>query len=116
MNSAVNSSLSSRSPVLDAEVVVTAVLSRTRMPARVLATLRSGDVLETEPELGHQPLVRLTIGTTTLALASIAKVEGRLIATIIDNPDNRDNRENRPELSGRKDDTWKVRTPKPSTD
>jgi len=92
---------------MDAEVMVSAVISRTEMPALSIAALEPGDCLETEPEIGNQPIVRLTIGATTVALASIAKVEGRLIATIINN---------RPYLSGRKGDTWKVRTPKPRMD
>ncbi len=94
-------------PALDAEVMVSAVISRTQMPALSIAALEAGDFLDTEPEIGNQPIVRLTVGTTTVALASIAKVEGRLIATIMNN---------RPDLSGRKDDTWKVRTPKRLTD
>ena len=94
-------------PTLDAAVMVSAVLSRTQMPALAIAALEPGDFLDIQPEIGNQPIVRLTIGATTVALASIAKVEGRLIATIIDN---------RPDLSGRKDDTWKVRKPKRLTD
>jgi flagellar motor switch/type III secretory pathway protein FliN len=93
--------------MLDAEVMVSAVISRTQMPAVSLAALEPGDFLDTEPEIGSPPIVRLTIGATTVALASIAKVEGRLIATIINN---------RPDVSGRKGDTWKVRKPKRSTD
>ena len=92
---------------LDAEVMVSAVISRTQMPALSITALEPGDFLDTEPQIGNQPIVRLTIGATTVALASIAKVEGRLIATIINN---------RPDLSGRKDDTWKVRKPKRLTD
>jgi Type III flagellar switch regulator (C-ring) FliN C-term len=94
-------------PTLDAEVMVSAVISRIEMPALSIAALAPGDFLDTEPEIGNQPIVRLTIGATTVALASIAKVEGRLIATIINN---------RPDLSGRKGDTWKVRKPKPRMD
>jgi flagellar motor switch/type III secretory pathway protein FliN len=94
-------------PSLEAEVIVAAVIARTRMPARSLAALQPGDFIETEPEIGTQPIVRLTVGTTTVALASIAKVEGRLIATILDN---------RSELAGRKGDLWMVRKPNLSTD
>jgi hypothetical protein len=94
--------MTSINPTLDAEVTVAAVISRVAIPALEIAALQPGDRLETEPEIGNQPIVRLTIGATTVALASIAKVEGRLIATIINN---------RPELFGRKDDTWKVRKP-----
>ena len=90
-------------PTLDAEVMVSAVLSRIQMPALSIAALEPGDFLDTEPEIGDPPIVRLTIGATTVALASIAKLEGRLIATIINNG---------PGLSGRKDDTWKLRKPK----
>lgn len=93
---------------LDAEIMVSAVISRTELPAFAVAALEPGDVLETEPEVGNQTVVRLTIGTTTIALASITKVEGRLIATIIDIK--------RPDLSGPKDDTWKVRKPNQPTD
>jgi Type III flagellar switch regulator (C-ring) FliN C-term len=89
-------------PTLDAEVTVSAVISRVAIPALEIAALQPGDRLETEPEIGTQPMVRLTIGATTVALASIAKVEGRLIATIINHC---------PELFGRKDDIWKVRKP-----
>ena len=99
--------MSSSNPILDAEVIVTAVISRAQLPAREIAALEFGDTLETEPEIGDDPIVRLTIGSTTVALASIAKVEGRLIATIIDK---------RPDLPGRKGDTWKVRKPKTPTD
>lgn len=94
-------------PTLDAEVMVSAVISRIEMPALSIAALAPGDFLDTEPEIGNQPIVRLTIGATTVALASIAKVEGQLIATIIND---------RPDLSGRKGDTWKVRKPKPRMD
>ncbi len=99
--------MNSRNPTLEAEVTVTAVISRAQLPAREIADLRPGDLLETEPQLGDDPIVRLTIGSTTVALASIAKVDGRLIATIIDK---------RPELPGRKGDTWKVRKLKPQMD
>ena len=95
-------------PTLDAEVMVSAVLSRAEIPALEIAGLEPGDVLETEPEVGNPTIVRLTIGTTTIALASIAKVEGRLIATIISTQ--------RPDVSGPKDDTWKVRKPNQPTD
>jgi flagellar motor switch/type III secretory pathway protein FliN len=93
-------------PTLDAEVIMAAVLSRTAMPAVALAALEPGDLLETEPEIGTPPIVRLTIGNTTVALATVAKVDGRLIATIT---------ENRPE-SGGQSDTWKLRKIRPSTD
>ena len=99
--------MSSSNPILDAEVIVTAVISRAQLPALEIAALEFGDLLETEPEIGDDPIVRLAIGSTTVAFASIAKIEGRLIATIIDK---------RPELAGRKGDTWKVRKPKPRTD
>jgi hypothetical protein len=92
---------------LDAGVTVGAVISRSQLPSASLADLKPGDILQTEPEVGAEPIVRLTIGTTTVAFASIAKVEGRLVATIL---------ENRPELSGRKGDKWKVRKAKPQTD
>jgi hypothetical protein len=91
-------------PTLDPEVMVSAVISRLELPGLALAQLAPGDCLETEPEIGHEPMVRLTVGRTTVALATIAKVEGRLIATIIDN---------RPELRGRKGDQWKLRKAKP---
>jgi len=94
-------------PGLDAAVTVSAVISRIEMPAVALAALEPCDILNTEPEVGQQPILRLTVGASTIALASIAKVEGKLVATII---------ENRPELSERKGDTWKVRKPKPPTD
>jgi hypothetical protein len=97
----------SDNPTKDAEVLVSAVLSRTEVPAHCVAALEPGDFLDTAPQIGNQPIVRLTIGATTVALASIAKVEGRLIATIISNS---------PDLSGRKDDIWKVRKPKRLTD
>jgi hypothetical protein len=97
---------SAKNPSLDAEVIVSAVISRTEMPALLVASLEPGDSLETEPEIGNQPIVRLTIGSVTVALATIANREGRLIATIINCPD----------LSGRKDDTWKVRKPPLPTD
>jgi hypothetical protein len=92
-------------PAFDAEVMVAAVISRTEMPGLAIAELAPGDCLQTEPQVGHDPLLRLTVGSTTVAFASIARVEGRLIATITDN--------NRPELCGRKGDTWKVRKAKP---
>jgi flagellar motor switch/type III secretory pathway protein FliN len=92
-------------PPLDAEVIVSAVISRTELPGRSLAELGPGDCLETEPGVGHEPLVRLTVGATTVAFASITRSEGRLIATIIDY--------NRPELCGRKGDKWKLRKAKP---
>jgi flagellar motor switch/type III secretory pathway protein FliN len=99
--------MTSLNPTLDAEVIVAAAISRTEMPALAIAALEPGDVLETQPKVGTQPIVRLTIGSTTIALASIAEVEGRLIATIIDYS---------PALAAQKDDTWKVRKPNPATD
>jgi hypothetical protein len=94
-------------PTLDAEIVVSAVISRTEIPASAIAALEPGDFLDTEPEIGNQPMVRLTIAATTVVLASIAKVDGRLIATIMTD---------RPETGAREGDTWKVRKPKPPTD
>jgi flagellar motor switch/type III secretory pathway protein FliN len=99
--------MTSITSTLDAEVVVAAVISRTQLPGASIAELTPGDILETEPEVGIDPIVRLTVGTTIVAFASIAKVDGRLIATIL---------ESRPELSGRKGDKWKVRKPKPPKD
>lgn len=99
--------MTASNPTLDAEVTVTAVISRAQLPALSIAELEPGDFLETEPEIGDDPMVRLTIGSTTVALASITKVDGRLIATIIDK---------RPELPGRKGDTWKVKKPNQRTD
>jgi len=93
--------MSSITPPLDAEIVVAAVISRTEMPGISLAGLQPGDCLETEPEVGHAPIVRLTVGSTTVAFASLARVDGRLIATIIESKG--------PDLSGRKGDQWKVR-------
>jgi flagellar motor switch/type III secretory pathway protein FliN len=93
-------------PTLDAEVIMSAVISRTAMPAVAIAALQPGDLLETEPEIGNLPIVRLTIGNTTVALATVAKVDGRLIATIT---------ENRPE-SAEQSDTWKLRKTRTSTD
>jgi len=94
-------------PSWDAEVVVSAVISRSEMPGASIAELAPGDCLETEPQVGHEPLVRLTVGATTVAFASLAMSEGRLVATIIDY--------NRPELCGRKGDKWKLRKAKPLT-
>jgi hypothetical protein len=90
----------------EAEVMVAAVISRTQLPGASIADLEPGDILQTEPEVGADPIVRLTVGTTTVAFASIAKIDGRLIATIV---------ENRPELSGRKGDKWKDRKANPQT-
>ena len=39
---------------LDAEIMVSAVISRTELPAFAVAALEPGDVLETEPEVGNQ--------------------------------------------------------------
>jgi flagellar motor switch/type III secretory pathway protein FliN len=91
--------------LLDPSVTVSAVISRLAMPAAELAALAPGDVLETEPQVGHEPMIRLTIGGATVALATIAKRDGKLIATIINN---------RPELSGRKGDVWKVKRANPT--
>ncbi len=99
--------MTTANPTLDAEVMVSAVISRTQMPAASVAALEPGDVLKTEPEIGNLPLVRLTVGASTIALASIEKVDGRLVATIINH---------RSDLYGRKDDTWKLTKPNPPTD
>ena len=92
--------MNSLNPALEAEIVVSACISSTAMPARLIAALTPGDVLETEPAVGSQPTVRLKIGATIVAIASIAKVDGRLVATILDYG---------PALAGTKDDLWKVR-------
>jgi len=98
----------SKSPVaLDAEVMVSAVIARAELPGIEVAQLAPGDCLETEPIVGTEPIVRLIVGRTTVALAKVAKVDGRLVATII---------ENRPEVSGRKGDVWKLRKAKPQKD
>ncbi|HLX36145.1 MAG TPA: FliM/FliN family flagellar motor switch protein [Candidatus Binataceae bacterium] len=90
---------------LDPAVTVSAVISRLEMSAVELAALEPGDIVETEPQVGHEPMIRLTIGAATVALATIAKRDGKLIATIINN---------RPELSGRKGDIWKVKRANPT--
>jgi flagellar motor switch/type III secretory pathway protein FliN len=95
-----------QNPTLDAEVMVSAVISRTEMPAVAVAALEPGDLLETEPEVGNQPVVRLTVGTTTIAMATLAKVDGRLIATITQNSVE----------AGQKGDLWKLRKTKQPTD
>ena len=91
--------------LLDPSVTVSAAISRLEMPAVELAALEPGDILDSEPQVGHEPIVRLTIGGATIALATIAKRDGKLIATIINN---------RPELSGRKGDVWKVKRANPT--
>ncbi len=48
--------------------MVAAVISRTQLPGASIADLEPGDILQTEPEVGADPIVRLTVGTTTVAL------------------------------------------------
>ena len=91
--------------LLDPSVTVSAVISRLEMPAMELAALEPGDILDCEPQVGHEPMIRLTIGAATVALATIAKLDGKLIATIIND---------RPELFGRKGDVWKVKRARPT--
>ncbi len=64
-------------------VELSAVLTTISMPAGVLAQLAPGDCIETESEPGLQHMVRLRVGATTVALASVEEIGGRLVARII---------------------------------
>ena len=66
-------------------VEVQAVLSRLRMPTEEVAALAPADRNEIEAEAGTGLLVRLVAAGNTIAVASLEVVEGRLVATIINN-------------------------------
>jgi flagellar motor switch/type III secretory pathway protein FliN len=81
-----------------AAIQVDAVLARVRMPADAVAALSPNDRLDLEPEAGSQLLVRLMAEGKTIAVASVEVVDGRLVATIINNG---------PGVAGRRIDQWK---------
>jgi flagellar motor switch/type III secretory pathway protein FliN len=82
---------------------VDAVLARLRMTVEDLATLSPDDRLDVEPAAGSQLRVEFAIKGKTIALASVEVVDGRLIATIINN---------RPGSAGRRIDQWMHRKAK----
>ena len=83
------------------------VLATLRMPAQTLAALSPDDRLEIEPPTGSQLLVHLKAAGQTIAVASLEVVDGKLIATIIDN-----NLNYGPGLAGQRIDQWKHRKAK----
>ena len=81
------------------------------MPAEALAALSPADRLDIEAQSGAQLLVHLVAEGRTLAVASLAQVDGRLIATIIESGvDN--NLNSGPGLPGQRIDQWKHRKAK----
>ncbi|HEY6394919.1 MAG TPA: hypothetical protein VIX12_05830 [Candidatus Binataceae bacterium] len=72
-----------RAVAADKNVKLSAALARIRIPAGVLATLAPGNRIEAEPELGLEPIVRLMVGTTVIALASVEDTGRCLIAKVI---------------------------------
>ena len=66
-------------------VEVQAVLSRLQMAAEEVALLAPSNRLEIEAEGGAGLLVQLVAAGNTIAVASLEVVDGRLIATIINN-------------------------------
>jgi hypothetical protein len=66
-------------------VEVQAVLSRLRMPTEEVAALAPPDRIEIEAEAGAGLLVRLVAAGNIIAVASLEAVDGRLVATIINN-------------------------------
>lgn len=65
-----------------ANISVSAVLVRVRMPVEALAVLKSGDTIDVEPDIGAEPVVRLVVQGRTVALATITEKDGVLCATI----------------------------------
>lgn len=65
-----------------ADVCLSAILTRIRMPVETLASLKSGDIIEVEPYLGTEPSVRLSVHGRTVAIATLIEDEGVIRATI----------------------------------
>lgn len=86
---------------------VAAVLSRVRMQVETLALLGPGDRLDIEAQNGSQLLVQLMAGGQAIAVASVEQIDGRLIATIINNDLNQ-----LPGVAGGRIDQWKHRKAK----
>jgi len=80
-------------------VEVQAVLSRLQMAAEEVALLAPSNRLEIEAEGGAGLLVQLVAAGNTIAVASLEVVDGRLIATIINNG---------PLIPGGRIDQWKL--------
>jgi flagellar motor switch protein FliM len=83
-----------------ARIVVEAVLARLNVPAGAFTSFESGDEIDVEPEIGFAPMVRLVTRGKTIATASIAQEDDRLMATIL---------QLGPEPTGRRDDRWLYR-------
>jgi flagellar motor switch/type III secretory pathway protein FliN len=79
-------------------VEVEAVLSSMRMRADALAALAPGDHLDLEAQAGSTLMVRLIADGATVATATLAVEDGRLIATIINSGSG---------IAGRRIDQWK---------
>jgi flagellar motor switch/type III secretory pathway protein FliN len=65
-----------------ANVCLSAVIARIRMPLDTLASLKSGDIIEIDTDLGAEPLVCLTVQGRTVAIATLIERDGVLRATI----------------------------------
>jgi hypothetical protein len=68
------------------------------MQADAVAALSPSDRLDIEPEAGSQFVISLMAEGKTIAVASVEVIDGRLVATIINNG---------PGLAGRRIDQWK---------
>ena len=79
-------------------VEVDAVLSTMRIPAEALAALAPNDHLDLEVQSGSALTVRLMADGATVAIASLAVEDGRLIATIVNSGSG---------IAGRRIDQWK---------
>ena len=81
---------------------VDAVIAQLRMPADALAAVQPGDLIDLEPAVAGGLLLQFAINGTTVALATVREIDGRLVATII---------ESNLESKLRRVDQWKLRKP-----
>lgn len=65
-----------------ANVRLLAVVARIRMPLDTLASLKKGDVIEIDTDLGAEPLVRLAVQGRAVAIAAVTERDGVLRTTI----------------------------------
>jgi flagellar motor switch/type III secretory pathway protein FliN len=75
--------MSSNKQWIDAtNVCLSAMVARIRMPVDTLASLKNGDIIEIDTDLGAEPLVRLTVQGRTVAIATVTERDEVLRATI----------------------------------
>jgi hypothetical protein len=86
-------------PLVNSVLELDAVLSSSTMQADALAALSPGDHLEVEPRGNSALTIRFVANGKTLATASLAVEDERLVATIISNG---------PAPGGARIDQWKL--------